>query len=64
MVPKSDATAYPWRDTAIMIVFQDEEAMRDITTILANKHYGDKTKLQGYYNYMNREFMLTVLSLQ
>lgn len=57
MSKSSDETAFPHRDTAIITEFGagDEELKRynEFTSILVNKHYKDKTELQGYYNYMN-----------
>mmetsp|Transcript_11695 Transcript_11695/g.25649 ORF Transcript_11695/g.25649 Transcript_11695/m.25649 type:complete len:663 (+) Transcript_11695:369-2357(+) len=57
MSKSSDETAWAQRDTAIMTMFAPTKSGRDdyekITAILANKHYKDANKLQGYYNYMN-----------
>jgi FAD/FMN-containing dehydrogenase len=50
-VPK-DATAFPWRDTAIMTEFQDNEKKAQVFSRMAT-FYGDERKLQGYYNYMS-----------
>jgi hypothetical protein len=50
-VPK-DATAFPWRDTAIMTEFVDKEHKAQVFSRVAT-FYGYTSKLQGYYNYMN-----------
>ena len=55
MSKSSDETAWAWRDTAILASSFDAnpENYEKLTSILANKHYKDASKIQGYYNYMN-----------
>ncbi|EJK64242.1 hypothetical protein THAOC_15044, partial [Thalassiosira oceanica] len=52
MTRSSDATAFPWRDAAIMTGVLKPQARDQFASVLA-EFYGDETKLQGYYNYMN-----------
>lgn len=52
MQKKSPETAFPWRDTAIMVGAPfDANVMLRLMDRMA-EFYGDATKLQGYYNYM------------
>ena len=52
MTRSSDATAFPWRDAAIMTGILDPQVRDQFASVLA-ECYGEEKKLQGYYNYMN-----------
>eukprot|EP01083_Nonionella_stella_P222963 795138_1 len=52
MSKKPDETALAQRDTAILVKPHTQDHYNQVAAILANQHYKDANKLQGYYNYM------------
>ena len=52
MTKSTDSTAWRWRDTAILTEFLNNDQATAVKAVMA-EFYGDKNKLQGYYNYAN-----------